>query len=98
MPPLRIKLVEPDYMVSSLEDDVHSLFGGKSPKEGKTEARERGYSAQTEIVSADGIHSPFSGRKPQRREDTARKQTNSRKYQGIANPTLEGPIQQEAEG
>jgi hypothetical protein len=40
MPPLRIKPVEPDYMVAALDDDFHSLFGGRKPKEGKIEARE----------------------------------------------------------
>jgi hypothetical protein len=52
---------------------THSSGEG-SPKEGKTEASERGDSAATDVAREDVFRSPFSGRKPRRREDAARKQ------------------------
>jgi hypothetical protein len=72
MSPLRIKPVEPDYMVAAFEDDIHSLFGGRKPQRREDRSKRARIFRKMENVHEYAIRSPFSGRKPQRREDTAR--------------------------
>jgi hypothetical protein len=91
--PLRIKPVGPDYMVPSLDESVHSPFGGRKPQ--RREDRSKRARRFSQNRCSTGRHLPLAllGKEASKEGGhNAETRTTARMKQGLTNPTLEGLI------